>query len=74
MGYHQLLVCHEGNFVVPLKIAPWWPTLQGFYAVAMLVHPVTEYLRRTSVRVGAQYHHCRLASWLHWVVLHVATR
>ena len=28
MGYHQLLVCHEGNFVVPLKVAPWWPTLQ----------------------------------------------
>ena len=26
MGYHQLLVCHEGNFVIPLKVAPWWPT------------------------------------------------
>ena len=33
------------------------------------VHPCCEYLRRTSVRVGAQYHHCRVAAWLHWVVL-----
>ena len=39
MGYHQLLVCLEGNCVVPLKVAPWWPTSQGFHAVAFLCAP-----------------------------------
>ena len=33
MVYHQLLVCHEGNIVVPLNVAPWWPTLQGFHGL-----------------------------------------
>ena len=33
------------------------------------MHPVTEYLRSTSVKVKGQYHHCRVASWLHMVVL-----
>ena len=39
MGYHQLLVRREGNFIVPLKEAPWWPTWQGFHAVALLCAP-----------------------------------
>ena len=71
MGYHQLLVCHEGNFVVPLKVPPWWPTWQGSHAVPCYVHPVTENLRSTSVKVKGQYHHCRVASWLHLVVLRI---
>ena len=38
-GSHGVLVCHEGNFVVPLKVAPWWPTWQGSHAVALLCAP-----------------------------------
>ena len=53
MGYHQLLVCHEGNFVVPLKVAPWWPTGQGSHAVALLCAPCyrvpSQYLYRRGV-------------------------
>ena len=27
-----------------------------------------------SIRVGAQYHHCRVSTWLHWVVYTSASR
>ena len=44
--------------------------LTGFPCCSLVMwHPVTEYLRTTSVRVGAQYLHCQVALWLHWVVL-----
>ena len=38
MGYHQLLVSREGNFVVPLnmlKVVPWWPT--GFPCCSFVI-------------------------------------
>ena len=58
MGYHQLLVGREGHFVVPLKVAPWWPTLQNFHAVVLLCVPLRELERSTTT-----------ASWLHWMVV-----
>ena len=45
MGYQQVndIVCcamvYEGNFGVQRKVAPLWPTCQGYYAVALLCAP-----------------------------------
>ena len=37
---HQLLICREVNFVVQLKVAPWWSTYyRVFHAVAWLRAP-----------------------------------